>query len=68
MIELEMITKILLMSCNEIVLVPLIIFGFLALDRKIFGQKRQLGKAQRSYSGPGVPRVRVWKCCKVSSR
>ena len=37
MIELEMITKILLMSCNEIVLVPLIIFGFLALDRKIFG-------------------------------
>jgi hypothetical protein len=37
MIELEMVTKILLMSCNEIVLVPLIIFGFLALDRKIFG-------------------------------
>jgi hypothetical protein len=25
------------MSCNEMVLVPLIIFGFLALDRKIFG-------------------------------
>ena len=25
------------MSCNEIVLVPLIIGGFLALDRKIFG-------------------------------
>ncbi len=37
MIELEMITRILLMSCNEIVLVPLIILGFLAMDRKVFG-------------------------------
>jgi hypothetical protein len=37
MFELHMLTKILLMSCNEMVLVPIIIFGFLALDRKIFG-------------------------------
>jgi hypothetical protein len=37
MIELDLITKMVLMSCNEIVLVPLIILGFLALDRKVFG-------------------------------
>ncbi len=37
MLDLNMITKILLMSCNEIVLVPVIIGGFLAIDRKVFG-------------------------------
>ena len=37
MLDLNMVTKILLMSCNEIVLVPVIIGGFLAIDRKIFG-------------------------------
>lgn len=37
MIDLNMITKIILMSCNEIVLVPIIIGGFLGIDRKIFG-------------------------------
>lgn len=37
MIALNIITKIILMSCNEVVLVPLIIGGFLGADRKIFG-------------------------------
>lgn len=37
MIDLNTITKIILMSCNEVVLVPLIIGGFLGVDRKIFG-------------------------------
>ncbi len=37
MIDLNIITKIILMSCNEVVLVPLIIGGFLGVDRKIFG-------------------------------
>lgn len=37
MIDLNMITKIILISCNEIVLVPIIIGGFLGIDRKIFG-------------------------------
>ena len=37
MLDLNMVTKILLMSCNEVVLVPVIIGGFLAIDRKIFG-------------------------------
>ena len=37
MLDLNMVTKILLMSCNEIVLIPVIISGFLAIDRKNFG-------------------------------
>lgn len=37
MIDLNIITKIILMSCNEVALVPLIIGGFLGADRKIFG-------------------------------
>ena len=36
-LDIEPITQILLMACNEIVLVPIIILGFLAIDRKIFG-------------------------------
>lgn len=36
-IDLNMITQIILTSCSEIVLVPLIIGGFLGIDRKIFG-------------------------------
>lgn len=36
-LDIEPITQILLMACNEMVLVPLIILGFLAMDRKVFG-------------------------------
>ena len=35
--DLNIITKILLMSCSSIALIPIIIGGFLAIDRKIFG-------------------------------